>query len=443
MPSAAQATQNNNKQQEISSKTSRFCYLDFDINRYRQRHALTAAFVAATNTRYGFTSKDLRLLGGGELKRIPDSIRADHEWSTKLADNDAGSSAAAAAVVTRPPPAGNRIVVELFWSVSPLACENFATLCFNGSSTVLTGDGAVISGSKPKPPAIGECGKPLTYRNSIVHRIVPGFIVQCGDFVFGNGSGGESIYNGKKFKDEKNGLNKKHSRRGILSMGNSGKNSNTSQFFITFDKAPQCDGKHVIFGHVVSGWEVLDAIEKCGADDGTPTCPVEITDCGTWIPFHTPGAGYWYDQPDSESFTGISPVFIVRPRIALLAPNRSVADKFSKCLLGLCSIVATIVVGDGDESNADEAMSRVADLLTKFAVDVVLAAPALLALAGKIETPISWTERKERYTCSASSKGEVILVEKPVDALSAIQTKSWLATAKKIQSSWQLDGNWQ
>lgn len=86
--------------------------------------------------------------------------------------------------------------------------------------------------------------------------MVPKFIVQGGDFVFGNGSGGESIYNGKKFKDERAGLGMKHDKAGVLSMGNSGKNSNTSQFFITLDKAPQCDGKHVVFGEVISGMEV-------------------------------------------------------------------------------------------------------------------------------------------------------------------------------------------
>lgn len=85
--------------------------------------------------------------------------------------------------------------------------------------------------------------------------------MQGGDFVFGNGSGGESIYNGKKFKDERAGLQLKHDGKGVLSMGNSGKNSNTSQFFITFKEAPQCDGKHVVFGKVVSGFEVSTCLQ--------------------------------------------------------------------------------------------------------------------------------------------------------------------------------------
>ena len=83
-------------------------------------------------------------------------------------------------------------------------------------------------------------------------------------FVFGNGSGGESIFSGRKFKDERAGLGLKHDRRGILAMGNSGKNSNSSQWFITLDAAPQCDNKHVVFGEVVSGWAVLQAVENLG-----------------------------------------------------------------------------------------------------------------------------------------------------------------------------------
>ena len=197
----------------INAENTSFCFLDFDIADHRAQLATAAAFVNATDARYGFSSKDLRLLGGSELSRIEDLIATDHEWSSKTGN-----------LQVRPPPAGNRIVVRLFWDVAPLACENFATLCANGS--LLPGS----SDKKAKPAPVGESGKPLTYRNSTVHRVVPKFIVQGGDFVFGNGSGGESIFNGKKFKDERAGLNRSHDRRGILSMGNSGKNSNKERF---------------------------------------------------------------------------------------------------------------------------------------------------------------------------------------------------------------------
>ena len=108
-------------------------------------------------------------------------------------------------------------------------------------------------------------------------------MAQGGDIQFGNGSGGESIW-GKKFKDDKGGLKLKHDKRGVLSMGNSGKNSNTSQFFITFAPLKQLDGKHVVFGRVVEGMEVLDVIEaECREDstDETPKNEIVIVDCGT------------------------------------------------------------------------------------------------------------------------------------------------------------------
>lgn len=107
-------------------------------------------------------------------------------------------------------------------------------------------------------------GKPLTYCNSIIHRLSNGFVLQGGDFVFGNGSGGKSIYN--------------------------------SQFFITLNAAPQCDGKHVVFGSVVSGMEVVQHVESYATLLGTePSVPVRIT---------------VYDQPDIDSYTGSTPEFI-------------------------------------------------------------------------------------------------------------------------------------
>jgi len=138
-----------------------------------------------------------------------------------------------------------RIVVELYSDDSPLACENFKALC---------------SGGRGKAKGSGV---PLHYRGSKLHRIIPGFILQGGDFVFGNGSGGESVWN-KKFKDDPKGLKRRHDRKGVLSMGNSGKNCNTSQFFFTLSDAgaPQCDRRHVVFGQVISGLEVFTSYNK-------------------------------------------------------------------------------------------------------------------------------------------------------------------------------------
>lgn len=99
-----------------------------------------------------------------------------------------------------------------------------------------------------------------------------------GDVTRGDGSGGASIW-GKKFKDEAGGLSKKHTGPGVVGMANSGKNSNSSQFYITFRETPQLNGKHVVFGQVVEGLEVLESVDKrCqGKGDGFS---VEVIDSG-------------------------------------------------------------------------------------------------------------------------------------------------------------------
>mmetsp|Transcript_11332 Transcript_11332/g.16690 ORF Transcript_11332/g.16690 Transcript_11332/m.16690 type:complete len:407 (-) Transcript_11332:306-1526(-) len=400
----------------VNSVSCRCCYLDIDINNHRSKLAVAAAFVDATDSRYGFSSKDLRKLGGSELSRIEDLIVTDHEWSTKSSD---------VGVEIRPPSAGNRIIVKLYWDVSPLACENFATLCTNG--------GVGLGGKKPKPAPVGDSGKPLTYRDSTVHRVVPGFIMQGGDFVFGNGSGGESIYNGKKFKDERAGLALKHDRMGVLSMGNSGKNSNTSQFFITFNKAPQCDGKHVIFGEVISGFEVLQAVENVGGSGGgEPSVPVTITDCGVYNAMSTPGSGYWYDQPDEDSFVGYSPVFMVRPRVAVVAPTQSIYQKFQSAM-GTHATPTPIIVDE--QEGDDDVAKRAVKLLETFAVDVIVVAPACTDLLSSLELPPSWTEVKGSAEIDLSIQN-VVIRAKPIEILTAIKSKSWLGTG----TNWHLDG---
>jgi len=424
----------NSNRRIISPNTARYCYLDFDFDNERRRHAVAAAFVDATDMKYGFSSKDIRFLGGSERARINELLRDDHDWSTKMVASEVGDNDT---INVNPPlQHGTRIVLKLYWDVAPLACENFARLCWYGSSS----SPGSSSSTAPAPP-IGESGRPLTYKNSAVHRIVAGFVLQGGDFVFGNGSGGEpAINNGKKFKDEKAGLQLKHNGRGVLSMGNSGKNSNSSQFFLTLDCAPQCDGKHVIFGQVVSGFDVLDAAERYGSSNGTPTVPVVITDCGIWDPLTTPGSGYWYDQPDADSYTGTSPIFVVRPRVVCVVATSAAASKFRDCFKSYASVVDVIVREDddnigGDESKAPAILSRLSELLDDYRVDVVVVAPACAQLVSSLELPNTW-----RHSDDVDNQpfriDEVVLEAKPVDALRAIRTNSWLAT----RTGWHLDG---
>lgn len=154
-------------------------------------------------------------------------------------------------------PAG-RIVMELFDEIVPKTAENFRALC--------TGE-----------MGNGRAGKPLHYKGSIFHRIIPGFMAQGGDFTRGNGTGGESIY-GEKFPDEN--FQKKHDRPGLLSMANAGPNTNGSQFFLTFTPTEWLDGKHVVFGQVVDGLDILARLESLGSQSGKTKVPIEISDCG-------------------------------------------------------------------------------------------------------------------------------------------------------------------
>ena len=121
-------------------------------------------------------------------------------------------------------------------------------------------------------------GKKLHYLGCRVHRIVEDFVIQAGDFVSGDGSGGESIY-GKSFIDEN--FTRRHAHAGVLSMANHGRNTNGSQFFVTLKPCPHLDGKHVVFGQVVEGMEVVRAIAKVPTDlYEKPRIPVHVFDCG-------------------------------------------------------------------------------------------------------------------------------------------------------------------
>lgn len=152
-----------------------------------------------------------------------------------------------------------RLVFELFADELPITAENFRSLC-----TGETGYGYYL--------------RPRWYKHSPIHRCVPGFMCQGGDFLRGDGFGSESIY-GQFFRDEK--FIYRHSKRGVLSMaGASLKHTNSCQFFVTFAACPWLDGKHVAFGHLIEGWDALTAVEKQGTESGIMRRPCEVFNCG-------------------------------------------------------------------------------------------------------------------------------------------------------------------
>lgn len=151
-----------------------------------------------------------------------------------------------------------KIEMELFADTCPKTADNFLQLCVG----------------------VKKDGKTLHYKGSSFHRVIPEFMCQGGDFTRGDGTGGESIYGGK-FDDETfKGKSGKHFGPGTLSMANAGPNTNGSQFFICTAATPHLDGKHVVFGQVTKGYDVIKAIEAVGSRSGRTSMKVTISDCG-------------------------------------------------------------------------------------------------------------------------------------------------------------------
>uniref|UniRef100_A0A1J3JAS4 Peptidyl-prolyl cis-trans isomerase n=1 Tax=Noccaea caerulescens TaxID=107243 RepID=A0A1J3JAS4_NOCCA len=184
-----------------------------------------------------------------------------------------------------------RIVMELFADTTPLAAENFRALC---------------TGEK----GIGQYGKPLHYKGSFIDHIAPGVMWCCGDIINGDGTGSESIY-GIGFPDEN--FTKKHDRPGVLTMSDFGEDNNGSNFQIALKKFPILDGKQVVFGQVVDGFEVIKKIEDMvqSEDSDIPSKPVRIIDCG---------------EIECSSQTNVDLLFVIRLGDKLRAARKKIAQ---------------------------------------------------------------------------------------------------------------------
>ncbi|GFR49175.1 hypothetical protein Agub_g11198 [Astrephomene gubernaculifera] len=165
-----------------------------------------------------------------------------------------------------------RIVMELKADVTPKTAENFRQLCLR------------------------EPGK--GFKASRFHRVIPGFMCQGGDFTRDNGTGGVSIY-GARFPDENFRL--AHTGAGVLSMANAGPNTNGSQFFLCTAQTPWLNGKHVVFGQVVEGYEVVKAVEACGSRSGATAFDVMVAECGELKPGATAAAAAGQQQAAATS----------------------------------------------------------------------------------------------------------------------------------------------
>lgn len=172
-----------------------------------------------------------------------------------------------------------RVVMGMFAQTAPKTVANFEAICvgteLEAKDAVEAKEATEKEPAVPASPATPAVN--LHYLNTFFHRIIPGFMMQGGDFENSDGTGGYSLY-GKSFKDENFKL--KFTKPYLLAMANSGPNSNGSQFFITFDKPDWLNGHHVIFGEVLSGFKTLKNIEEIGTPQGPPSKKVEIVAAG-------------------------------------------------------------------------------------------------------------------------------------------------------------------
>ncbi|KAJ3061172.1 hypothetical protein HK102_009207 [Quaeritorhiza haematococci] len=238
-------------------------FLDIDIGdptthaSESEAYARACTFLREKGAMYG--------LGDGTTK--PEELdEGQREVLEEVYEADPASKGGPFRLTPPTPLHAGRLLIDLHTTTTPKTCANFLALCTHSHGT-----------SKLDKKT------PLHYKSAAFHRIIRSFIAQGGDITRHDGSGGDSIYGGK-FNDEKEGLKAKF-ERGSVGMANSGKNSNTSQFFVVVTgeegKLAKLNGKHVVFGKVREEcFGVLDKIDAVGSEHGVPRAKVVIADCG-------------------------------------------------------------------------------------------------------------------------------------------------------------------
>jgi len=195
-----------------------------------------------------------------ELKKALQEMEKKQEEEEGPVDHDISSLPRAWLEVAIDGAEAKRVVFALYADTVPKTAENFRRLC--------TGE----------HPGTTARGKPFHYKGSILHRMIPGLMIQGGDFENANGTGGESVWS-RRFADER--FRDPVSRRGLLCMANDGPNTNGSNFFVSFAEAEHLHRKHVVFGEVFSGLDLLDELEKLETNEECrPLVDCIVVDCG-------------------------------------------------------------------------------------------------------------------------------------------------------------------